>query len=339
MRVKSEGGVGRWIGGIPLAARLMVATIFLAVAVPPVSAQVFPSKPVRLVVPVPAGGLQDGFARAMAQEISKLWGQPVVVDNRAGASGIIAAEYAARAPADGYTIFTIDNAALLTNHLLRSNLAYDAFRDFLPVIGLVSAANVLLVRPESPLKSMQDLIALARAKPGELNYASYGVASHNHVDTEAFASQAGVKFTHVPYKGGAAIVQALLGGQVAFSFTGLPPTISLIRQGKLRALAYAGSTRSPLIPDVPTVSEAGLAGFESIAWFGWFVPAATPRALVERIAADASRVMATPDFRERHILGVALDPMNLGPAQFAELLRADRERYAERLKPLNIKLD
>ncbi|MSQ71655.1 MAG: tripartite tricarboxylate transporter substrate binding protein [Betaproteobacteria bacterium] len=320
-----------------LALLALLAPLVLHTA--PVAAQAYPSKTVRLIVPVPPGGLQDSFARAMAQEVSKLWAQPVVVDNRAGASGIIGAELAAKAPADGYTILMMDNAALLTNHLLRPNMAYDAFRDFTPVIGLVAAANVLLVLPDFPAKNLQEFLAHARAKPGGLTYASYGVASHNHVDSEAFAAQAGIKLTHVPYKGGAAVVQALLGGQVSFSLTGLPPTVSLIRQGKLKALAYAGSQRSAIIPDVPTVSESGLKGYESIAWFGWFVPSGTPRPVVDRIAADASRVMTTPEFRERYITGVALDPLNLGPGPFAELLKADRDVYAERLKPLNLKLE
>ncbi len=320
---------------------LLIPALILALALQaaPVSAQSYPSKPVRLIVPVPPGGLQDGFARAMAQELSKVWGQPVVVDNRAGASGIIAAELAAKAPADGYTIFMIDNAALLTNHLLRSDLPYDAFRDFVPVIGLVSAANVLVVQPDFPANNLQELLAFARTKPGGLTYASYGVASHNHVDTEAFAAQAGIKLTHVPYKGGAAILQALLGGQVSFSLTGLPSTFAAIRQGKLKALAYAGAQRSPMIPAVPTVSEAGLKGFESIAWFGWFVPTGTPKSVIDRIAANASRVMSTPEFRDRYIVGIALDPLNLGPGPFGELLKSDLGRYAERLKPLNLKLE
>lgn len=299
----------------------------------------FPVKAVRLVLPVPPGGLQDALARALAFELSKTWGQQVIVDNRPGASGIIAADIVAKAPADGYTVFMTDNVTWAVNQFLRSKLPYDPQKDFAPVVGLVQAGNVLVVGSDSPVKSVQDLLKAARAKPGELNYGSFGLGSSPHIDTEALSAVAGIRLTHVPYKGGPEILQGLMGGQIEFSITGLPPTLPLIRQGRIRALAYGGLQRSSALPDVPTFSESGLKGFESGAWFGWMVPARTPSAVVEKIAADAIRIAATPEFRDKYILGVGMEPMGLAPAAFADLIKADREKYAVRLKALNLKLD
>ena len=299
----------------------------------------FPVKAVRLVLPVPPGGLQDALARALAFELSKTWGQQVIVDNRPGASGIIAADIVAKAPADGYTVFMTDNVTWAVNQFLRSKLPYDPQKDFAPVVGLVQAGTVLVVGSDSPVMSVQDLLKAARAKPGELNYGSFGLGSSPHIDTEALSAVAGIRLTHVPYKGGPEILQGLMGGQIEFSITGLPPTLPLIRQGRIRALAYGGLQRSSALPDVPTFSESGLKGFESGAWFGWMVPARTPSAVVEKIAADAIRIAATPEFRDKYILGVGMEPMGLAPAAFADLIKADREKYAVRLKALNLKLD
>ena len=302
-------------------------------------AQTYPAKTVRLVLPVPAGGLQDAFARAIAQELGRTWGQSMIIDNRAGATGIIAAELVVKSPADGYTVFMTDNVTILTNHLLRSNLPYDIFRDLQPVIVLVKTSNVLVVHPDFPAKSLNELLAMARAKPGELNYGSFGIGSSPHVDTEALSNAAGIRVTHVPYKGGPAILQGLMGGQISFSLTGFSPALPLIRQGRVRALAYAGSERSPVLPDLPTISEAGVPGFESSAWFGWLLPAGVPRAIVDKIAVDASRVLAEPAFREKYVTAVGFEAVALGPAAFSELLRNDREKYAARFKGMNLKLE
>ncbi len=299
----------------------------------------FPGKPVRLVLPVPAGGLQDGLARALAFELSKSWGQQVLVENRPGASGIIAADIVAKAPADGYTVFMTDNVTWMANQFLRSKLPYDPVRDFAPVAGLVVAGNVLVAPVDSVAKSLQELIAMARAKPGHLNYGSFGLGSSPHVDTEALSTAAAIRLIHVPYKGGPEILQALMGGQIAFSITGLPPALPLIRQGRIKALAYGGLRRSSALPDVPTLSESGLPGFESSAWFGWMAPARTPAAIIEKIAADAIRVASTPEFRDKYILGVGMEPMGLAPVAFSDLIKADREKYSVRLKALDLKLD
>lgn len=314
------------------------ALLFTSIA----TAQGYPSKPVRLIVPVPAGGLQDSLARALAHELGRAWNQSIVVDNRPGATGIIAADALAKSPADGYVIFMTDNVTLMTNQFLRSKLPYDPVRDFAPVIGLVRAGNVLVTRPDSPLKSVADLIAAARAKPRELNYGSFGPGSAAHVDTEALSAAAGIELNHVPYKGGPDILKGVLAGDLAFSLTGLPPALPLIRQGRIVALAYGSLRRSPALPGVPTFAESGVAelkGFEAVAWFGLLAPGATPKALVDKIAIDASKVINMPEFNEKYVTGVGMEVLDTSPAQTAALLDADRETYRSRLKSLNVKLD
>ncbi len=302
-------------------------------------AEGFPSKPVRLIVPVPAGGLQDALARAVAQGVARIWGQSIVVENRAGASGIIAAELVAKSAPDGYTLLMTDNVTLMTNQFLRSNLPYDLARDFAPVIALTQTSNILVARPDFPPRTLPELVALARARPAELTYGSFGLGSSPHVDTEAFSALAGIKLTHVPYKGGVAILQGLMSGQLSFSLMGMTAAIPLIKQDRIRPIAYGGLRRSPVFPDVPTLSESGYRGFESSAWFGWLAPAATPAAIIERIAADAGRVISTAEFRDKYALATGHEVLNLPPAATAELLRADREKYAARLKALNFKLE
>ncbi|OGA01315.1 MAG: hypothetical protein A3I00_09540 [Betaproteobacteria bacterium RIFCSPLOWO2_02_FULL_64_12] len=302
-------------------------------------APAYPAKPVRLILPVPPGGLQDVLARATANELTRMWGHSVIVDNRPGATGIIAAELVSRSAADGYTVFMTDNVTWMTNQFLRPKLPYDPVRDFAPVIGLVQAGNVLVTKPGFPAKSVQELIALAKAKPGELNYGSFGLGSAPHVDTEALSALAGIKVTHIPYKGGPDILKGLLADQISFSITGLPPALPLIRQGRIRALAYGGLQRSQSMPEVPTLSESGLAGFDSSAWFGWLIPSAAPKSVIDKIAADASRVITSAEFRGKYIEGVGLEVLNLAPEAFAKLIASTREIYSARLKALNLKLE
>src|SRR4051812_37808201 len=285
----------------PLIAALALSTFACSNAL----AQTYPAKPVRVVVQVPPGGLQDSLSRAFAQDLGKLWNQPVVVDNRPGAGGIPAAEQVARSAPDGYTILQTDNISFLTNEFLRTaKLPYDLQKDFAPVSVLVSAKNIVVGSPNLAVSTLPQLVALARQKPGALNYGSFGIGSIVHIDVEALANDAGVKFNHVPYKGGAPLVQAVLANEIDFAMMGMTAAIPLIRQGRIKALAYGGLNRSPLFPDLPTLSESGFKGFDSGAWFCWLVPAQTPRAVVERIGADAGRVMNVPEFKERNITSV-----------------------------------
>ena len=302
-------------------------------------AQTYPAKPVRLIVPVPPGGLQDTLARAIAHELTRAWGQAMVVENRPGATGIIAAELVAKAPPDGYTLFMTDNVTWMTNQFLRSKLPYDPVNDFVTVIGLVRSGNVLVAPADFPANNLRELIVLARARPGALNYGSFGLGSSPHVDTEALSALAGIKVTHVPYKGGPDILNALMGNQISFSITGLQPALPLIRQGRVKALAFGGQERSPTLPEVPTMSESGLPGFESGAWFGWLSQAAVPRAVVSKVAADVSTVISGAEFRDKYIDRVGFELLNLPPERFSDLMQATRATYEARLKNLSLKLD
>lgn len=301
-------------------------------------AQSYPTKPVHIIIPVPPGGLQDSLARAMGPELTRRWGQTVIVENRSGANGIIAADAVAKAAPDGHMLW-MGTMVQLSNDLLNRKMPFDPVKDLVPVIGLVDAGSMFVSSMQFPARTMQELFVAARAKPGDINYGSFGVGSLPHIDTEALATQAGIKVTHVPYKGGAEILQGIMGGQVTFAIMGITATIPLIRQGRIRAIAYGGRNRSSNFPDVPTIAEAGLKGFTSGGWFGWFAARGTPPAVINKIANDAGQVISVPEFREKFITAAGLEVLNLAPAPFAEQLRADRESYSSRLKALNIKLE
>jgi len=300
--------------------------------------QSFPARPVKLIVATTAGGLTDTITRAIAAELTKAWGQPALVENRPGASTIVAAAYTAKAPADGYTILMANDPTLSSNQYLYSKLPYDPVKDFAPVINVYEAITLLAVKADYPAKTLQQFISMAKAKPGAINYASFGPGSKTHLDTEALAQQTGVKLTHIPYRGIAEVLTALVGGQIEVAFSGIPPIIPYIRGGQLRALAIAGPTRFAGLPEVPTFAEAGV-NFESRSWFGLVVPAATPRPVIDKIAADVSKIIVRPDFTEKYITSVGLSVLNQGPEQFAKFLESDRADYAKRVKLVNVKLD
>jgi tripartite-type tricarboxylate transporter receptor subunit TctC len=315
-------------------ARALAFAVSAGIAAPGFAQTAYPAKPVRLVLPVTAGGLQDTLARALAPEFARRWGQTLLVENRAGANGAIATQLVARSPADGYTIL-MSSSMQASNDLNPDNPAsVDPTRELAPVIALVSAGNILVTTPQFPANNLRELLALAKANPGKFNFGSFGVASSPHLDMQALADLHGITATHVPYKGGADLMQALLAGQIAFTLAGLQSALPFVKQGRLKAIAYGGTQRSSVLPDVPTISESGVKDFESGGWFGWFVPAATPKAVIERIAADASAVITTPEVREKVITGFGFDLLNLPPAPFAEKFRADREKYAARMKKL-----
>ena len=303
-------------------------------------AQAYPIKPVHVILRVAPGGLQDSLARAIAVDLGKLWGQAVVVENRPSAGGIAAGQFVAASPADGYTMLQSDNITPLVNELLRTEkMPFDLEKDFTPVLVLVSSKNIAVGSLALKAANLPELVALAKQKPGFINYGSSGFGSSFHIDAEALAREAGIRMNHVPYKGGAPVLQALLTNELDFSLVGMTAAIPLIRAGKIRALAYGGLQRSPLFPDVPTIAESGLPGFDSGAWWWWLVPAATPRAVVERIAADTGRVLTAPEFRERHITSVGHELVNASGAKALQMYAEDRKTLAARVKPLNLKLD
>lgn len=302
-------------------------------------AQGYPSKTVRIIVPYSAGGLTDVIARSIAQELNKAWLQPVIVENRPGAGTIIAATYVAKASPDGYTILMASDPTLSINQYLYSKLAYDPVRDFAPVNLLVQIVNVLVASPNLGADTLQEFIVLARSKPGELTYGTIGRGTSVHIFTEDFSARAGVRLNHIPYNGEAGVLPALIAGQIDVAFLGTRPTLPHIRSGKLKALAYAGARRAGALPNVPTFAESGVPGFEARTWFGLVVPSATPRPIIDKIAADISRIISMPEFDQKFVTGTGAELLNLGPDSYAEFLQKDRAGYAVRAKSLNVKLD
>ncbi len=313
-----------------------VAAFFPAAAL---VAQDFPARTVRIVVQVPPGGLQDTIARATAQELSTIWGQPVIVENRPSAGGILAAEGVARAAPDGHTLLQTGGSTILANEFLRKSLPYDSNKDFAPVTILIASNNILVGSPKLTANTLQEIIALARAKPGALNYGSLGIGHATHVDVETILREAGIQVTHVPYKGGAQALQSLAAGEIDFAITGITAAIPMVRQGRLKGIAYTGLKRSELFPDMPTVAEAGFPGFESGSWFGWLAPASTPRPVIDRIAADVKRVISVPAFKDKFITAGGHELMATPAAEFGPILERQRKAFAAKIKPLNLKME
>jgi tripartite-type tricarboxylate transporter receptor subunit TctC len=274
-----------------------IAALVLALLCGAASAQQYPAKPVRFLVPNPPGGGTDLVARIVSQKVSEKWGVNLVVDNRPGAGGIIAVEVAAKAAPDGYTLLEAHFPLAITVNLVK--VSFDPVRDFAPVTLLATTQNVLAVNASLPAKSVKEFIALAKAKPGELRYASGGSGTSMHVSAELFALMAGVRLTHIPYKGAGPALVDLISGQVQASFVSVPAAVPHIKSGRIRALAVTGPRRSQLAADLPTLSEAGLPGYGSEQWYGVLAPRATPRAVVERLNRDFAWALAQPDVRAR----------------------------------------
>ena len=310
----------------------------VALPLPLAAAQAYPDKPIRVIVPVPAGGTPDVVARMVAPGLSTLLGQQLVIDNRGGAGGLIGAELAARAVPDGYTVFFSSPGSLTILPHLQKHVAYDALKDFAP-ISLVSIGPFLLItHPSVPARTVKELIALARAEPGKLNYASAGNGAANHLAMELFKSMAGVNVTHVPYKGAPQAVTDLIGGSVNLMFNSIPPVLQHIKTGRLRLLGVASAKRSPQLPDVPTISEAGVPGYEAITWFGLLAPAKTPKAIIGRLNDVMVKVVHAPDLKSQlEIQGY--DPVGSSPEAFAAFIRAESEKYAKVVKFSGAKVD
>jgi len=301
-------------------------------------AQPYPTKPVRLVVTYTAGGPADIAARALAQKLAEMWGQQVVVDNRAGAGGIIGTELVAKAAPDGYTLLHGTAAGLIINPLLVKKLPYDTFRDFAPVSMVVIVPQLLVTHPALPATTLKELIALAKARPGALNYASVGIGSPNHLGMELLKSMAGIDMVHVPYKGATPAMADLIAGQVQLAFDGMASVLPQIASGKLKAIAIGSARRSPAAPDVPTVAEAGLTGFEYVAWNGNFAPAGTPPALVGRLSADIRKALAAPDVVQR-LASLGSEPGGSTPTQFAAYVKEDYARWARVVQAVGLKAE
>jgi len=307
---------------------------------PALEAQVFPVRTVSVVVYVPPGGLQDTIARATAQELSILWNQPVIVVNRPSAGGVIAAETVARSAPDGHSLLQFGGSNIYASEMPgNSTPSGYAAKDFTPVTILIASNNILAANPKLPANTLQEIIALARAKPGALNYGSLGIGHSTHVDVEWLLNAAGVKIQHIPYKGGAQALQAVASGEIAFSVTGITAAIPMVRQGRIKGVAYGGLKRSELFSDMPTIAEAGFPGFDSGSWFGWFAPAATPRHVVDKIAADVKRVISLPAFKERFITSGGHELMATPPQEIGPIMERERKAFATRFSQFNVQME
>jgi len=294
-------------------------------------AQKYPVKPVRMILAFPPGGASDFAGRLLAQRLAEVWGQSVLVDNRAGAGGNVGAEIAARSPADGYTIMLANNAILAANAALYPKLNYDPIRDFIPVTLVAVQPNVLVVHPSVQATSVKELIALAKSRPGQLNYASSGSGLAAHLAGELFNSMAGVSMVHVPYKGAGPALSDLIGGQTQVMFATATSVVPHVKAGKLRALATTAPKRSVGFEDLPTVSEAGVPGFDATSWHGIVVPAGTPRPIVDQIAAAVNTALKHPDLREKYLMAGA-EPVGGTPEQFAAHIKSEVPRWAKVIK-------
>lgn len=297
-------------------------------AVMPASAQQYPVRPVRFVVPFAPGGSTDTLARTIGVKLAGALGQQVVVDNRPGANGDIGMMIVARAPADGHTIVLGYIANLAIAPSLYAKMPYDPVKDFTPVTQLASSPNVLVAHPSVPAGNLKELIALAKAKPGQVNFASAGVGSIGHLTGELLNNLAGVKMVHIPYKGSGQAITDLLGGNVQLMFSGFSSTLSHIRSGRLRALAVTGAQRSPAAPDVPTIAESGFPGFEATAWYGVLAPAGTPKAVVLRLHDDVVKALRDPDVDKR-LAGLGFEIAGTAPEQFAAYIRSEIKKWAK----------
>lgn len=302
------------------------------------SAGTYPSKPIRIVVTFPAGGPTDIIARAVGQKLADVWGQPVVVDNRAGAGGNIGMDIVAKAPADGHTLVLSSFGPLIISPFVYSKLPYDPVKDLTPITLAATSWFFLVVHPSLPANSVKELLALAKAKPAHLMYASSGNATPSHLAGALFQLVGGITLTHVPYKGAATSIPALIGGEVQVAIESPPLLVPQVKAGKLRALAAARPNRSQLLPDVPTGREAGLPGLEVGSWYGFHAPAGTPKPIVDKLHAQMIKAMNTQELRER-FASVGADTIANTPAQFNAFIDAELKRWENVIRAAGVKVE
>jgi tripartite-type tricarboxylate transporter receptor subunit TctC len=319
---------------IDLSRRLLIAAFALAASTT-ASAQAWPAKPVNIVVPFAPGGTTDVVARMVGQKLSELWGQTVVIENRAGAGGNLGADAVAKSAADGYTLL-MASGSITINPNLYAKMPFDTLRDLVPITNVASGPMMVVVQDSSPYKSVKDLIAAAKAQPGKLNFGSAGVGSQVHLAAENFADSAGIEVQHVPYKGEAVAYNDLLGGQVQFMVGNMAAASALTGPGRLRALAVTGRTRSAQFPEIPTVAESGLPGFENTGWFGFFAPAGTPQAVIDKIHQDTAKALADTQIKGR-LFVAGMSPVASTPAELAKQMDAELKRWATVVKNRNLK--
>jgi len=299
------------------------------------AAQTFPTKPVRMVVTYPPGGSSDLMGRILAQKLTDLWGQQVLVENKSGAAGSIGMDYAAKLPADGYS-FVIGNFGPVATNPILSKVPYDVQKDFHTVSMVCTGPQILVVNANSPIKNVAELVAAAKKEPGRINFGTSGPGSMSHLVGEMFKKQAGIDIVQVPYKGGVLAVQDLLAGQVQMIFSDALPVMQHIRAGKLRALAVTSKDRSPLTPEIPTMVEQGFPDLVAVNWWGVLVPAGTPKPIIDRMQADHVKVLAMPDVKEK-FAALGVEPMSSTPEQMTRFVQAEADRYGKLIREANIK--
>ncbi|MFN7086972.1 MAG: Bug family tripartite tricarboxylate transporter substrate binding protein [Burkholderiales bacterium] len=301
-------------------------------------AQTYPAKPIRFIVPFTPGGGNDTIARLIGQKLTAATGQQVIIDNRPGAGGAIGAEAAAKSPADGYTLFLAGVATHGINPNLRKKLNYDPIKDFDPVSLIASAPLLVVVHPSLPVKSVKELVALAKARPGQINYASNGAGGSSHMAVELFKSMTGTHLVHIPYKGLAPALTDLLSGEVQLMFSSAVAMLPQVKAGRLRAIAMTGARRSPAIPDIPTVAEAGVPGYETGSWYGIVVPAGTPKPAIDKLSREVITIVHAPDITGR-LNEEAIIAIGGTPEEFGAHIRKELARWAKVIRQAGIQLD
>jgi tripartite-type tricarboxylate transporter receptor subunit TctC len=316
---------------------LLMAGAILLMAVLPAQAQNYPSKPIRIIVAYTPAGTTDILARAIGQKMSESWSQPVIVENRPGAAGNIGTELAAKATPDGYTLIMGTAGTHGINVSLYRKLNWHSLRDFAPVSLAAMVPNIMVVNNSLPIKSVKELIVYAKANPGKLSYGSPGNGSTAHLSMELFKSMTGTNLVHIPYKGSAGVLADVMGGQIAVTIDNMPVYLPQVKAGKIRALAVSPAKRSTAAPDIPTIAEAGVPGYDSGAWFGLLAPAGTPRAIVEKLSVETARILKLPDVSKR-ISELGAEPVGSTPAQFTALIKDEIAKWAKVIKDANVEL-
>ena len=313
----------------------ILSLVLIAMALSVHGQERYPSKPLRIVVPFAPGGSTDIFARLVGERLGSALGQPVVIENRAGAGGNIGADVVAKSAPDGYTLLMATTGVMAINNALYKSMTYDAAKDFEPVIFIASITNVLIVPPELPARNVAELIALAKSQPGKLSFASSGAGSSTHMSAELFKSLTGTNILHIPYKGSGQALPDLISGRVSMMFENAPGAVSYIKAGKVRALAVTGLERSAALPELPTVAESGVPGYESLSWSGLATPAGTPKEIIQKINRETRAIVATPEMRAK-LAEQGAEAVGGPPEQFAGHIRAEREKWSRLIRERNI---
>ena len=320
-----------------LAQAVVIVSVVLAAMPSLATAQAYPAKPIRWISPWPAGGANDIFSRAIGQKIGESLGQQVLVDNRPGAAGTIGSDIAAKAPADGYTLVMGSSPTHAIAPALYPALPYDPLRDFSAVTLVGSVPNVLVLHPSVPAKTVKEFIAVAKARPGKLNFASTGNGTSQHLSAELFKFMAGLDMVHIPYKGTAPALTELVAGQVDLAFENMPALIPHIQAGRLRALAVTTTKRSAVMPELPTIAEAALPGYDASVWFGVFAPAGTPRPVIDRLHGEILKALQTQDLKSR-MIAMGTDVSGMGPDDFSAYVRKEIPKWANLVKAAGVKV-